>query len=66
MLDGSGEVRVNGRAFDVREPGCYPVVEHPHHTAAVLELQVGPGVTCHATCFTPGVAAPRDPGPPAA
>jgi hypothetical protein len=22
-----------------------------------LALEIGPGVTCHATCFTPGLAA---------
>ena len=54
----SGEVVADGRTFTVAAPGCYPLVEHPHHTAGVLELQVGAGVTCHATCFTPGVAAP--------
>jgi hypothetical protein len=32
----------------------------------VLDLRVGAGVTCHATCFTPGVAAPRDPDRPGA
>jgi thiol-disulfide isomerase/thioredoxin len=66
VVEGEGELIVNGRPVTVTEPGCFPLIEHPHHTAAVLELQVGPGVTCHATCFTPGVAAPRDPGPPAA
>jgi hypothetical protein len=31
----------------------------------VLDLRVGQGVTCHATCFTPGIAAPDAPGHPA-
>jgi thiol-disulfide isomerase/thioredoxin len=66
VLEGAGEVTVNGRAIAVSEPGCFPLVEHPHHTAAVLDLQIGPGVTCHATCFTPGVAAPHAPDRPAA
>jgi hypothetical protein len=66
VLDGAGEVTANGRTIAVTEPGCFPLVEHPHHTAAVLELEVGPGVTCLATCFTPGVPAPDAPGPPAA
>jgi thiol-disulfide isomerase/thioredoxin len=60
VLEGSGEVVANGRTFAVAAPGCHPLVEHPHHTAGVLELDVGAGVTCHATCFTPGVAAPGD------
>ena len=62
VLDGAGDVTANGRTFAVTAPGCFPLVEHPHHTAGVLELQVGDGVTCHATCFTPGVAAPGGPG----
>jgi len=57
VLEGDGEVSANGRTFAVAEPGCYPLVEHRHHTAGVLELEIGARVTCHATCFTPGVAA---------
>jgi hypothetical protein len=60
VVDGAGELRVNGRAVAVSEPGCVALVEHPHHTAGVLELEVGAGVTCYATCFTPGVESPRD------
>jgi hypothetical protein len=66
VLDGAGAVRANGRAIAVDGPGCYPLVEHPHHTAAVLELEVGAGVTCHATCFTAGAPAPSAGAPPAA
>ena len=56
VLSGSGVVRANGTEIAVEHPGAYPLVEHPVHTAGVLELEVGPGVTCHATCFTPGLA----------
>jgi hypothetical protein len=66
VLEGDGEVVVDGRALRVDVPGCHPLVEHAHHTAGVLELEVGAGVTCHATCFTPGVAAPRGSARPAA
>ncbi len=66
VLEGEGSVTVNGRTIDVDGPGCFPLVEHPHHTAAVLDFEVGPGVTCHATCFTPGVATPRGHGLPGA
>ena len=66
VLEGAGEVTAGGRAIAVDGPGCFPLVEHPHHTAGVLELAVGDGVTCHATCFTPGVAAPGGPARPAA
>jgi hypothetical protein len=66
VLEGAGDVVANGRTFTVAEPGCYPLVEHAHHTVGVLELELGAGVTCHATCFTPAVAAPRGRGRPAA
>jgi thiol-disulfide isomerase/thioredoxin len=57
VLDGSGLVHANGRALAVDHPGCYRLIQHEHHTEGVLELKVGDGVTCHAVCFTPGVAA---------
>jgi len=66
VLSGEGELRANGRAIDVGHPGCHLLVEHPHHTAGVLELEVGPGLECHMTCFTPGAPAPGAPAPPAA
>ena len=66
VLSGRGELTVNGRAIAIAEPGCHPLVEHPHHTAAVLELEVGAGLECHMTCFTPGAPAPGAPAPPAA
>jgi hypothetical protein len=66
VLKGAGEVAANGRTLTVAEPGCYQLVEHPHHTAGVLEIEIGAGVTCHATCFTPGVAAPGVRARPAA
>ena len=56
VLDGSGTVTANDRELEVSHPGCYPLIEHSRHTAGVLELAVGPGVTCYAVCFTPGVA----------
>ena len=66
VLEGDGEIVVNGRSRRVDVPGCHALVEHDHHTQGVLDLRIGAGVTCHATCFTPGVAAPRDRGRPAA
>jgi hypothetical protein len=65
VLDGEGTVRANGRTIEVSEPGCFALAEHPHHTVARLDLEVGPGVTCYATCFTPGLEAPRGRGRPA-
>ena len=68
VLDGTGTITANGREIDVDHAGAYPLVEHERHTAAVLDLEVGPGVRCHAVCFTPGLApegatpsAPDDP-----
>jgi thiol-disulfide isomerase/thioredoxin len=55
VLDGRGEVRVDGRTIAVDGPGAYPLVEHERHTRGLLELEVGRGVTCHATCFTPAL-----------
>ncbi|HWY17222.1 MAG TPA: DipZ protein [Solirubrobacteraceae bacterium] len=56
VLDGTGLVRANGTEHRVSHPGAYPLIEHERHAAGVIELEIGPGVRCHATCFTPGVA----------
>lgn len=56
VLDGSGTVTVNDRAIAVDHPGAYELIRHERSTAGVLELGVGDGVTCHATCFIPGLA----------
>jgi len=57
VVSGRGELVVNGRAVAVDAPGCLPVLEHERHTVGLLELRPGDGVTVHATCFTPGLAA---------
>ena len=57
VVSGRGELVVNGRAVAVHAPGCLPVLEHERHTVGLLELRPGDGVTVHATCFTPGLAA---------
>jgi thiol-disulfide isomerase/thioredoxin len=56
VFDGSGTVRVNGTELAVEWPGAHPLIEHERHTAGVLELELGTGVECLATCFTPGLA----------
>jgi AhpC/TSA family len=56
VLDGRGEVRVNGSAVAVDGPGCYELLAHPRSTAGELSLDVGDGVRCYAVCFTPGLA----------
>jgi len=49
-------IRANGEQIAVAHSGCFALVEHERHTAGVLGLEVGPGVTCHAVQFTPGLA----------
>ena len=56
VLEGSGTVTANGRTIAVDGPAAYPLVEHGRHTRGDLALEIGAGVICHATCFTPGVA----------
>jgi hypothetical protein len=61
VLDGSGTVRFSdgvgpGDTLTVAHPGAYQLIEHERHTAGVLALEIGPGVACLATCFTPGLA----------
>jgi thiol-disulfide isomerase/thioredoxin len=57
VLDGTGTIAVNGgAALTVEHPGAYSLIEHDRHTAGVLDLEIGTGVECLATCFTPGVA----------
>jgi len=47
-----------GLEVEVTHPGAYRLVEHERHTAGQLKLEIGEGVICHATCFTPGCADP--------
>jgi hypothetical protein len=58
VLGGTGEVEVNGKRVAVDWPGARLLVEHAHHVNAVLDLRIGDGVTCYATCFTPGLVLP--------
>jgi thiol-disulfide isomerase/thioredoxin len=62
VLDGVGTLTVNGgrsrggRELTVDHPGAYPLLEHERHTAGALQLEIGTGLSCLATCFTPGLA----------
>lgn len=56
VLSGAGVLRANGATIIVDHPGAYRLIEHPRSTAGRLELLLGPGVRCHAVCFTPGLA----------
>jgi thiol-disulfide isomerase/thioredoxin len=59
VLGGTGELEVNGERVAVDWPGARAIIEHPAHTEGVLDLRAGDGVTCYATCFTPGLAPPE-------
>jgi hypothetical protein len=56
VLQGAGTVTVNGRAIEIAFTGAHPLVEHERHSEGVLELEVGPGLVCHAVQFEPGLA----------
>lgn len=57
VLDGVGTVRINdGQMLTIEHPGAYQLIKHERHTAGVLALEIGAGVECLATCFTPGIA----------
>jgi thiol-disulfide isomerase/thioredoxin len=62
VLNGAGHVRARdgatgiGTELEIAAPGAYPLFEHPRHTVSSLELELGDGVSCAATCFTPGLA----------
>ena len=58
VLDGHGNITVNGRPLAVEHPGCYELISHPHSTIGKLDIDLAAGVRCHAVCFTPGL----DPG----
>lgn len=55
VLEGRGEVHVNGEGREVAYSGSHALIEHDRHTRGELELLVGDGVTCHAVLFTPGL-----------
>ena len=56
VLGGTGELVVNGERVGIDAPGAYELLSHQRHVDGVLDLQVGEGLTCYATCFTPGLA----------
>jgi thiol-disulfide isomerase/thioredoxin len=56
VVDGEGTLSVDGRTAAVEHAGALEVVHHDRHTHGELALAAGPGVTCYATCFTPGRA----------
>jgi hypothetical protein len=55
-LSGAGAQARSQREVTVEYPGAYRLFEHERHTTGVLDLEIGAGVECLATCFTPGVS----------
>jgi len=56
VLEGQGTISANGRELTIPGPGCFELLSHSRSTEGTLTLEVGPGVVCHAVCFTPGLA----------
>lgn len=56
VVDGEGEMLVNGMAVQVGVPGAMRLINHGVYTESLLRLEPGDGVTVHATVFTPGIA----------
>jgi thiol-disulfide isomerase/thioredoxin len=61
VLDGRGRVTANHREIAVTHPGAYELITHARSTSGELMLDVGPGVRCLGTCFTPGLATEEPP-----
>ena len=57
VVEGFGAIRVNGREFEVTEPGAIELIHHDRHTRGELAFELTEGVAVYATCFTPGLAA---------
>jgi len=55
VLEGSGQVSVNGELVAVSHPGCYELISHERSAAGELDLEIGEGILCHAVCFMPGL-----------
>jgi hypothetical protein len=53
-----GTITANGTEHTVTHPGAYLLIEHDHHQAGELALELGGDVRCDAVCFTPGLASP--------
>ncbi|GAC1487649.1 MAG: hypothetical protein NVS1B9_07440 [Solirubrobacteraceae bacterium] len=51
VLEGAGEIVVNGEAREIGFTGAHLLIEHERHQAGVLELELGSGVRCYAVCF---------------
>jgi thiol-disulfide isomerase/thioredoxin len=45
----------DSRTLTVAYPGTHRLIDHECHMAGMLDLAIGAGVKCMATCFTPGL-----------
>ena len=61
VLEGKGTIRVDGSDYEVNYTGAHQLVEHGVSTEGVLTLEIGDGVVCHATTFTPEIPSGRTP-----
>jgi len=59
VVDGMGALVLDGAPVAIEAPGAHLLVEHERHTQGTIDLRPGHGVTCLATCFTPGLAPPE-------
>jgi hypothetical protein len=53
VLGGAGTARCNGRVLEIVHPGVHTALEHARHTRGELDVEIGEGLACYATCFTP-------------
>jgi len=51
-----GKIMVNGEERDVAHPAAMLLIEHDHHAAGELALDLGEDVRCDGVLFTPGLA----------
>jgi len=56
ILEGTGELVVNSEPRAIEHSGPELLFHHTHHTEASLQVEAGAGLTCHAVCFSPGLA----------
>ena len=56
VLGGTGEVPVNGERARCEWPGAHGLIAASASRRGRARARVGDGVTCYATCFTPGLA----------
>lgn len=56
VLEGTGTLTVNGEPREIRRSGPVLVAASERSAKGSLDLEVSDGLTCHAVCFSPGLA----------